>query len=84
LGQQAQTVWRRGTLEQGDGSTSLVKADEASDVTVSLPDHGAVCGLVQATLADVQPGACIGGGAMPPPKGSYRSSENELEMQDWY
>jgi hypothetical protein len=69
-GQQAQTVRLPGTIARVDGSTIFVKADESSDVTVNLPDNGAVFGLVQTTLADVQPGAFISGGAMPPPNGS--------------
>jgi hypothetical protein len=72
-GQQAQTVRLRGTIARVDGPTLLVKTDEAGDVTVQLPDAVAVFGIVQATLADVKPGAFIGVGAMPQPDGSQKA-----------
>ena len=72
-GQQAQTVRLRGTIARVDGPTLLVKTDEAGDVTVQLPDTVAVFGIVQATLADVKPGAFIGVGAMPQPDGSQKA-----------
>ena len=72
-GQQAQTVRLRGTIEWVDGPTLIVKTDEAGDVTVKLPDTVAVFGIVQATLADVKPGAFIGVGAMPQPDGSQKA-----------
>ena len=72
-GQQAQTVRLRGTIARVDGPTLLVKTDEAGDVTVKLPDTVAVFGIVQATLADVKPGAFIGVGAMPQPDGSQKA-----------
>ena len=72
-GQQAQTVRLRGTIERVDGSAIIVKAAEVGDVTVQLPDKVAVFGIVQATLADVKPGAFIGVGAMPQPDGSQKA-----------
>ena len=72
-GQQAQTARLRGTIARVDGPTLLVKTDEAGDVTVKLPDTVAVFGIVQATLADVKPGAFIGVGAMPQPDGSQKA-----------
>jgi len=72
-GQQAQTVRLRGTIERVDGSAIIVKADEAGAVTVKLPDKVAVFGVVNATLADVKPGAFIGVGAMPQPDGSQKA-----------
>jgi hypothetical protein len=71
--QQVQTVRLRGTIARVDGSTLLVKTDEAGDVTVQLPDNVAVFGIVKATLEDVQPGAFIGVGAMPQPDGSQKA-----------
>ena len=72
-GQQAQTVRLRGTIAQVDGSTIIVKAEEAGDVTVKLSDNVAVFGIVKATLEDVKPGAFIGVGAMPQPDGSQKA-----------
>ena len=72
-GQQAQTVRLRGTIERVDGSAIIVKAAEVGDVTVQLSDKVAVFGIVQATLADVKPGAFIGVGAMPQPDGSQKA-----------
>ena len=71
--QQAQTVRLRGTIARVDGSTLLVKTDEAGDVTVRLPDNVTVFGIVKATLEDVKPGAFIGVGAMPQPDGSQKA-----------
>jgi len=72
-GQQVQTFRLRGTIERVDGSAIIVKADEAGDVTVRLPDKVAVFGIVKATLADVKPGAFIGVGAMPQPDDSQKA-----------
>jgi hypothetical protein len=72
-GQQAQTVRLRGTIERVDGSAIIVKAADVGDVTVQLPENVAVFGIVKATLADVQPGAFIGVGAMPQPDGSQKA-----------
>jgi hypothetical protein len=71
--QQAQTVRLRGTIARVDGSTLVVKTDEAGDVTVRLPDNVTVFGIVKATLEDVKPGAFIGVGAMPQPDGSQKA-----------
>jgi len=71
--QQAQTVRLRGTIARVDGSTLVVKTDEAGDVTVRLSDNVTVFGFVKATLEEVKSGAFIGVGAMPQPDGSQKA-----------
>ncbi len=68
-----QTMRIRGPIQTVDGSTLTVKAGEAGDVKVKLTENAAVYGVVKAGLADIQPGAFVGVGAMPQADGSQRA-----------
>jgi Domain of unknown function (DUF5666) len=63
----------RGTIEKVDGSTLTVRAGEADEVKLNLTGGAQVYGVVKASLADVQPGAFVGVGAMPQADGSQKA-----------
>jgi hypothetical protein len=71
--QQPQTVRVVGTIAGVDGSTLVVKGRDGAETKVNVTDNVAVFGVVNASLADVKPGAFIGVGAMPQPDGSQRA-----------
>jgi hypothetical protein len=62
-----------GTIEGVDGPTLVVKTRDGGETKVNVTDNVAVFGVVNASLADVKPGAYIGVGAMPQPDGSQRA-----------
>jgi hypothetical protein len=70
---QQQTVRVVGTIEGVDGRTLVVKSRDGAETRVNVTDNVAVFGVVNASLADVKPGAYIGVGAMPQPDGSQRA-----------
>ena len=69
--QQAQRV--RGTIENVNGSSIIVKPAEGADVTVKLADNVQVFGVVPAKLADIKAGDYVGVGAQPQPDGSQKA-----------
>jgi hypothetical protein len=71
--QQPQTVRVNGTVESFDGQVLAVNSAKLGEVKVNLTSNAAVFGVMQATIADVKPGAYIGVGAMPQPDGSQRA-----------
>jgi hypothetical protein len=71
LAQQPQRV--RGTIENVDGASIVVKQGEGQNVTVKLADNVQVFGVVPATLTDVKAGDYVGVGAMPQPDGSQKA-----------
>ncbi len=73
LAQAQQAMRIRGPIKAVDGAVLTVTAGEAGDVKVRLTDDVAVFGVVNATLADVKPGAFIGVGATPQADGSQRA-----------
>jgi hypothetical protein len=70
---QQQTVRVRGTIERVDGPMLVIKTREGGEAKVNLTENAGVFGVVNASLADVKPGAFIGVGAMPQPDGSQRA-----------
>ena len=70
---QAQTQRVVGTIEGVDGATLVVKTRQGGEVRVNVTDNVSVFGVVNATLADIKPGAFIGVGAMPQPDGSQKA-----------
>ena len=75
LAQQAQPQRVAGVIDGVDGSTLTVKQRQGGDVKVTVTDNVAVYGVVNATLADVKPGAFIGVAAMPQPDGSQKAMQ---------
>ena len=73
LAQAQQAMRIRGPIKAVDGAVLTVTTGEAGDVKVKLTDDVAVFGVVNATLADVKPGAFIGVGATPQADGSQRA-----------
>lgn len=69
---QQQTQRVVGTVERVEGRTLVVKTRQG-EATVNLTDSVAVFGVINATLADIKPGAFIGVGAMPQPDGSQKA-----------
>ena len=67
-----QTVRVVGTIERVDGRTLVVNTKQG-EMKVSVTDKATVFGVVNATLADIKPGAFIGVGAMPQPDGSQKA-----------
>jgi hypothetical protein len=61
-----------GTIQSVDGPTLTVKTRDG-EAKVTVTDKVTVFGIVNATLADVKPGAFIGVGAMPQPDGSQKA-----------
>ena len=71
--QQPPTVRVAGTVESFDGHVLTIKSDKLGEVKVALTGNLGLFGMSKATIADVQPGAFIGVGAMPQPDGSQRA-----------
>jgi hypothetical protein len=65
----------RGTIDNIDGSTLILKEAQGGDVTVKLADNAKVFGVKSASAADVKAGDWIGVGAMPQPDGSQKAIE---------
>ena len=71
--QQAQSQRVVGTIQGVDGSTLAVKTRDGGETRVSVTDNVSVFSVVNATLADIKPGAFIGVGAMPQADGSQKA-----------
>jgi len=65
----------RGTIDQVDGGTMIVKSREGDTLRVKLADDGKVVALVKASLADIKPNSFVGSTAMPQPDGSWKAVE---------
>jgi len=63
----------RGTVAQVNGSTLTVRAGDAGELKVNLADGVKVYGVVNASAADIKPGAYVGVGAMPQTDGSQKA-----------
>src|SRR2546423_1276214 len=70
-----QTVRLRGTIEQVQGATLLIKARDGAEVKLTLPNNAQVVGVQPASLADIKEGAFIGSGAMPQADGTQKALE---------
>jgi outer membrane lipoprotein SlyB len=65
----------RGTIEQVDGQTLMVKARDGKVVTVKLADNATVMAIVKAALGDIKPNSFVGVTALPQTDGSWRAVE---------
>ena len=70
LAQQASTVRVRGTIENVQGDTILVKSREGTELAIKLPDNVRVAAMVKATFADIKPGAFVGSATVPQADGT--------------
>jgi hypothetical protein len=75
LAQQPPTVRVRGTIEQSDGSTLVVKSRAGETLTIKLADNARVSGIVKIALADIKPGSYVGSAAVPAGDGTWRALE---------
>ena len=70
-----ETVRVRGTIEDVEGQTLVVKSRDGSDVKVALPDNAAVVGITNASISDIKPGSFVGVTGMPQADGSQKAVE---------
>src|SRR5438552_5997678 len=70
-----ETVRVRGTIEDVEGQTLVVKSRDGSDVKVALSDNAAVVGIANASLSDIRPGSFVGVTGMPQADGSQKAVE---------
>src|ERR1700674_4231689 len=59
LAQQPPPVRVRGTIEQSDGSTLVVKTRAGETLAIKLADNARVSGLIPISRAELKPGARI-------------------------
>ena len=65
----------RGTIEDVEGQTLVVKSRDGSDVKVALPDNAAVVGITSASISDIKPGSFVGVTGVPQADGSQKAVE---------
>ena len=65
----------RGTIEDVEGQTLVVKSRDGSDVKVALSDNAAVVGITNASISDIKPGSFVGVTGMPQADGSQKAVE---------
>ena len=70
-----ETMRVRGTIEDVEGQTLVVKSRDGSDVKVALPDNAAVVGITNASISDIKPGSFVGVTGMPQADGSQKAVE---------
>jgi multidrug efflux pump subunit AcrA (membrane-fusion protein) len=75
LAQQPPTVRVRGTIEQSDGSTLVVKSRTGETLTIKLADNARIAALVRIPLSDIKPGTYVGSAAVPRGDGTFRALE---------
>jgi hypothetical protein len=81
LGFAASTTWAqdtvrvRGTIEQVEGQTLMVKSRDGAELKVVLADNALIVGIVKASLSDIKPGAFVGVTGMPQTDGSQKAVE---------
>src|ERR1039458_8614056 len=73
--QQPQTVRIRGTIEQVEGTTYVVKTRDGVDYKVMVPDKSEIVAVVKSSLASVKQGSFVGATGMPQPDGSQKALE---------
>ncbi len=71
----ADTVRVRGTIEQVNGPTYVVKARDGKEWNVALADKAQVTALTKASLADIKQGSFVGVTAIPQTDGTQRAVE---------
>ena len=69
------TVRVRGTIENIDGATYVIKARDGGELKVALADNAQIAAVVKASLADIKQGLFVGVTAMPQPDGSLSALE---------
>src|SRR6202140_5316871 len=69
------TVRVRGTIEQVEGQTLMVKSRDGAELKVVLADNALIVGIVKASLADIKQGSFVGVTAMPQADGSQSALE---------
>jgi uncharacterized protein DUF5666 len=70
-----ETVRVRGTIEQVEGQTLVVKSREGAELKVVLADNAHVVGIVKASLSDIKLGSFVGVTGMPQTDGSQKALE---------
>jgi hypothetical protein len=70
-----ETVRVRGTIEQVEGQTLMVKSRDGSELKVVLADNALIVGIVKASLSDIKPGSFVGVTGMPQADGSQKALE---------
>src|SRR5690242_18050534 len=69
------TVRVRGTIEQVEGQTLMVKSRDGAELKVVLADGALIVGIVKASISDIKPGSFVGVTGMPQADGSQRAVE---------
>jgi len=69
------TVRVRGTIEQVEGQTLMVKSRDGAALKVVLADNALIVGIVKASLSDIKPGLFVGVTGMPQADGSQKAVE---------
>jgi Domain of unknown function (DUF5666) len=69
------TVRVRGTIEQVEGQTLMVKSRDGAELKVVLADNALIVGIVKASLLDIKPGSFVGVTGMPQADGSQKAVE---------
>lgn len=65
----------RGTVERVDGTTSVIKARDGTELKVTVADNPQIAGIIKASLADIKQNSFVGVTAMPQPDGSLNAVE---------
>jgi hypothetical protein len=69
------TVRVRGTIEQVEGQTIVVKSREGAELKVVLADNALVVAIVKASISDIKPGSFVGVTGMPQEDGTQKAIE---------
>jgi hypothetical protein len=71
----------RGTIENVDGNTLMVKARDGGSIKVTLAENARVTAMVKAELSDIKEGSFIGVTAMPQADGSQKAIGLHIFME---
>ena len=69
------TVRVRGTIEQVEGQTLMVKSRDGAALKVVLADNALIVGIVKASLSDIKPDSFVGVTGIPQADGSQKALE---------
>ena len=70
-----ETVRVRGTIEQVEGQTLMVKSRDGAALKVVLADNALIVGIVKASLSDIKPDSFVGVTGIPQADGSQKALE---------
>ena len=70
-----ETVRVRGTIDQVEGQTLVVKSRDGAELKVVLADNALIVSIVKASLSDIKPGTFVGVTGMPQADGSQKAVE---------